>query len=167
MKKNDILLILGLTAFGGLIMRSLTTTGIDLIKRFEGFRDRIYLDEANKPTIGYGHLIKPDEKFNQPMQEHFALELLRLDAQQAEFAVNELVTVPLTQSQFAALVSFVFNVGVSAFQNSTLLRKLNAGDLNGAGNEFPRWKYVTRNGQRVISNGLLKRRNAEKEIFLS
>jgi len=146
-------------------VKSLTQTGLDLIKRFEGFRDRIYLDEAGKPTIGYGHLIKAGEKFNQPMADEFALELLRLDAQQAEFAVNELVTVPLTQNQFAALVSFVFNVGVNAFQKSTLLRKINMGDLEGAANEFLRWKYVTVGGVKQESPGLLSRRNSERDIF--
>ncbi len=77
-------------------------------------------------------------------------------------AVNRLVTVPLTQNQFDALISFVFNLGIGNFRTSTLLKKLNAGDYTGAAKEFPPW--VRADGKQLP--GLIKRRDAEKALFL-
>jgi lysozyme len=77
-------------------------------------------------------------------------------------AVNQYVDIEITQEEFDALVDFVFNCGVSAFKDSTMLKLLNAGDLNGAANEFPKWDHAA--GQVVA--GLLRRRLAEKKEFL-
>jgi lysozyme len=91
------------------------------------------------------------------------LALLAEDGRDAARAVEWGVRVPLSQEQFDALVSFVFNVGVGAFASSTLLRKLNAGDRHGAADEMLRW---SRAGGRVLE-GRLRRRRAERALFLS
>ena len=160
MKRSVILLLL----FGIVLMayRSLNKTGLDLIKESEALRLDVYLDQAGLPTIGYGHLIKSGEVFTTITEE-----LLRDDVATAENLVNQLVTVELTQNMFNALVSLVFNIGSGNFASSTLLRKLNAGDYEGAQNEFPRWNKITINGVLVVSNGLVARRGREASEFLA
>ena len=91
------------------------------------------------------------------------LDWLREDLRAAERAVRHLVDVPLTQMQFDALASFVFNVGPAAFGNSTLLRLLNAGDAAGAAGQFKRWNR----GADGVLPGLVTRRAAERDLFLS
>ncbi len=142
----------------------LNKTGIDLIKESESLRLEPYYDQAGRLTIGYGHLIEPGESFGS-ITEAEAEALLIDDVRTAENTVNQLVGVPLNQTQFNALVSFVFNVGAGAFAASTLLRKLNQGDYEGARQEFKRWKYVTIAGVKTVSNGLLARREREAQEF--
>lgn len=137
--------------------------GIELIKQFEGYRAYPYQDAAGLWTIGYGHLIKDSESFPHDLDINEATALLYQDAQIAVDAVNDLVSVSLTQNQFNALVSLVYNIGRGAFASSTLLRKLNAGDYQGAFNEFPRWNKA---GGQVIA-GLTNRRAAEARIFIA
>jgi lysozyme len=81
--------------------------------------------------------------------------------------VNSLVKVPLSQNQFDALCSFVFNVGTRNFEYSTLLQKLNVGNYAGAAEQFKQWDKVTLDGQLVPSTGLLRRRQLEEQLFLS
>lgn len=90
-----------------------------------------YKCPAGRWTIGYGHLLAPDEGLDGITKDQ-ALELLRLDVRTAERHVQRLVTVPLTQDQFDAVVSLVFNIGGGRFARSRMLRRLNAGDLEGA-----------------------------------
>lgn len=132
------------------------------IKRWEGLRLEAYMPTPNDvPTIGYGHT--HTAKMGMVITEAEAERLLRVDLKWAREAVNNYVTVPLTQPQYDALVSFVFNVGATAFRKSTMLRKLNASDFVGAANEFPRW-----NKQKgKVLRGLTNRRLYEKAKFLS
>ena len=136
--------------------------GIDLIKRFEGVVLKVYKDAVGLPTIGYGHLIKKGEVFTTLTQQQ-AEELLAKDLKQFEEGISTSVKVALTQNQFDALVSFAFNLGMGNVNSSTLLRKLNAGDIQGAANEFVRWNKA---GGKTLA-GLTRRRLAEKELFLS
>jgi lysozyme len=136
--------------------------GIALIKQFEGLRTCAYLDAAGIWTIGYGHT-GDEVRSGLRIDAAQAEALLRQDLQTAEEAVCALVTQPLAQASFDALTSFVFNVGAAAFGGSTLLRKLNVGDVEGAAAEFERWRYA---GGRVVP-GLLRRRIAERTLFLS
>ncbi|MBI4665370.1 MAG: lysozyme [Nitrospinae bacterium] len=136
--------------------------GLALIMDSEGFRADWYLCPAGKPTIGFGHTGPLPEGFNAPLSQDQAERLLRLDLAAFEKAVSELVKVQLTANRFSALVSFVYNVGVQSFRKSALLRRLNALDYALAAEEFKRW--VKARGKPLP--GLVKRRLAERELFL-
>lgn len=146
------------------INMQISLRGLAHIKGWEGFRAQVYLDQAGKPTIGYGHLIKPYETFT-TITEAEASALLAKDVSSAEAAVNRGVKVAINQNQFDALVSFAFNVGNSAFANSTLLKRINAGQFTEAANEFGRWVFITLGGKKVVSNGLVNRRVADYNLF--
>lgn len=134
---------------------------IDIIKKHEGLRLEAYLPTPNDVwTIGYGHT--HTTKQGMKITAGQAESLLRKDIAWVEKAVNTLVVVPLTQNQFDALSSLVFNIGEGAFSTSTLLRLLNAGDYEGAANQFPRWN---KQKGRVL-NGLTRRRQEERQLFL-
>ena len=135
--------------------------GLDLIKHFEGLRLQPYYCSGGVLTIGYGHT--KSVRKGMSITEHEAEQLLKQDLAWAEDAVSQHVQVPIKQNQFDALVSFVFNLGEGAFQRSTLLRKLNAADYKGAANEFKKWVHA--GGKRLT--GLVRRREAERELFLS
>ena len=145
-----------------------------------------YLCPAGVATIGWGHAIvsplghqlRGRHGLNQARQLYpngitleEAEELLRLDLRERERAVESLVKVPISQGQFDALVSFAFNVGTDIDEDdipeglgdSTLLTKLNAGDYQGAADEFPKWVYAA--GRKLL--GLERRRAAERELFLT
>src|SRR4051794_16225091 len=115
--------------------------GIALIKEFEGFSAAPYKDGAGLMTIGYGHKIQPGELFDR-ISDDTADALLRDDLQEAEDAVNRLVTVALNQNQFDAMVSFTFNLGEGRLHESTLLALLNSGNYSGASAQITRWKYI-------------------------
>lgn len=146
---------------------NISTKGINLIKKFEGFSSQIYKDSAGLPTIGYGHLITEQElqkrKFHKGITQEQAEQLLLIDVQSASFAVSRLVTVFLEQWQFDALVSFTFNVGAGALQRSTLRRKLNRREYKAIPYELQKWVWA---GGRVLQ-GLVKRREAEAKLFSS
>jgi GH24 family phage-related lysozyme (muramidase) len=146
-------------------MRHITQAGLDLIKRFEGFSPTVYICPAGYPTIGYGHVVKPDERqqFAGGITPEHSETLLRQDVQTAERAVLRLITVPLTDGQFDALVSFTFNLGAGALQRSTLRRKVNRGDHAAVPAEFRKWVWV---GGRKLE-GLVRRREAEAELYVS
>lgn len=133
---------------------------IALVKTLEGKRLKVYKDTGGVKTIGYGHTGDGVDKGI--ITEKEAEELLQKDLTKAESAVLNAVQVDLTPSQLSALTSLVYNVGEGAFKNSTLLKKLNAGDIAGAAAEFDRWVYD--NGKRVM--GLVNRRGIEKRLFL-
>lgn len=160
--KGDFLLMSSIGSGGAGYQISLN--GLAHIKGWEGFRSRRYLDEAGKPTIGYGHLLGALEAFD-TVTEAEAEALLLNDLATAEGAVNRLVKVALTQYQYDALVSFVFNVGQGAFATSTMLKYINQGKMLEAQREFMRWVYVKKNGVKVVSNGLYNRRAADGKLF--
>ncbi|MBK4770990.1 MAG: lysozyme [Pantoea sp. Morm] len=138
-----------------------SNNGINLIKRFEGLRLEAYRDSVGIPTIGYGHThgVKMGDVITGAQADAF----LREDLQVAELIINTNVKVRLTQGQFDALASFVFNLGSGNFVKSTLLKKLNTGDFSGAAGEFGKW--VNAGGKKLP--GLVKRRAAEREVFLT
>lgn len=137
--------------------------GIKLIKKFEGINLNAYPDPATGGapwTIGYGHT-GPEVEKGMIIDENKALELLYEDLDKFEIGVTHLVQVPLTSNQFSALVSFSYNLGLNNLENSTLLKKLNCKDYEGAAQEFKKW--VNANGKKL--SGLIKRRAAEEELF--
>ena len=133
--------------------------GIALIRHFEGCRLDAYLCPAGVWTIGYGHTkgVKEGETIDQEAAEAFLIE----DLEEFEGYVTEMVEVPLSQSQFDALVSWTFNLGPGNLERSTLLAKLNDGLFDEVPGQIKRW---TRAGG-VILPGLVKRRNAEAALF--
>ncbi|RKP44617.1 lysozyme [Trinickia fusca] len=137
--------------------------GIDLIKHFEGLRLTRYLDAVGKPTIGYGHLILPNEKFAAALTTSAAESLLKQDLRKHELALRKLVRVPITQQQFDALMAFVFNLGPGRLQSSTLLRCVNASQFKNAADQFLVWNKA---GGKPLA-GLTRRRQAERKLFLS
>lgn len=136
--------------------------GIELIKEFEGCKLTAYRDVAGILTIGYGHT-GFDVKSGMKITEEQANALLRRDVVVAEKCLNACLDVPVTQSQYDALASLVFNIGCGAFRKSTLLRKLNDGDDVSAAQEFQRWNR----SKGVELAGLTRRRQAEMEMFLA
>ena len=164
-------------------MRDLNDAGLDLIKSYEGIPDGDpatvnidpYLDPVGIWTIGWGHAISVGGAYLRGRQNRKAAfdlypggitmeqaeALLRGDVLDTCRDVEALVEAPLTDNQYAALVSFTFNLGRGSLAKSTLLRKLNDGDYAGAAAEFPRWNKA---GGKVLK-GLVERRAAEAELF--
>ena len=136
-------------------------TGLDIVRFYEGLRLQAYLCPAGIPTIGYGHT--KNVKLGDVCIKQQAEEWLENDFFMAKTDVKAVVKVPLRQNQLEALSSFVFNLGVRKLIQSTLLKKLNAGDYTGAASEFDKWVYS--GGVKLA--GLIKRRAAEKQLFLS
>lgn len=144
----------------------ISDAGFDLIKDFEGFRADAYLDTGGVWTIGYGTIKYPDGtrvRKGDKVTMAQALEYLKHDAGWVDACLDSKIKVKVSQKQFDALASFVYNVGESQFSSSTLLRKINENDLRGAANEFDRWVYD--NGKKI--QGLVNRRAKEKQYFLA
>lgn len=144
-------------------MRRCPQSAVDLIKHYESFAPTAYLCPAGVPTIGYGHTagVMRADVGNRRITEAMGEQLLIDDLAIFCDAVESLVTRPLTDGQFGALVSLAFNIGTGAFKKSTLLRMLNAGDYAGAADQFARWN---RGGGKVLP-GLVARRQSEQELF--
>lgn len=138
---------------------------LDLIRRFEGFRSKPYRCPAGVPTIGYGSTRYADGTHvnltDPPITQAQADEIMRATLGEYENAVNRYVSVSLNQNEFDALVDFAYNAGAKNLLNSTLLKKLSAGDRKGAAQQFERWVYA--NGE--ILPGLVRRRMAERVLF--
>ncbi|MEM9810914.1 MAG: lysozyme, partial [Pseudomonadota bacterium] len=141
-------------------------TGLNLIKAYEGYTSSPRLDERRGDgtyVVGYGH------QTQRPMQEvgqREATNLLMADVGPIETLIREKVRTPLNQNEHDALVSFVFNIGADNFKRSTVLQKLNAGDKLGAADAFERWTRARVDGKLMKLDGLVRRRAAEKSLFL-
>ncbi len=146
-------------------MRKITSEGLELIKEFEGFSPKIYIDPAGLMTIGYGHLVQQEEIaiFQTGISKIQAEELLLKDVAKAQNAVLRLTKTTLTDGQYAALVSFTFNLGAGAYQRSTLRRKVNRQEHDEAPAEFRRWVWA--GGKKLP--GLIRRRNAEAKLYMT
>ena len=130
---------------------------IDLLKKFEGLRLTAYLDSAGVWTIGYGHT-GIDVYEGLDITEEEAGFLLETDFAWATRAVRRSVRAPLTQEQRAALISLTFNIGSSAWKSSTVLRRLNAENYEGAADAILMWNKITVDGKKIVSRGLTNRR---------
>lgn len=140
--------------------------GIDLLKLWESgkngkFASISYRCSAGKNTIGWGHVIKPLEKIEQPISLAKAEELLQNDIKWAEEAVTNYVKTTINQNQFDSLVCLVFNIGATNFKTSTLLKFLNDGSLDKVPAQFMRWVYAGK----VKLKGLENRRFAEINLW--
>jgi lysozyme len=139
-----------------------SAAGLDLTEREEALRLTAYYDSGGILTNGYGHT-GPDVHVGQVITRDQAVIWIKQDTAKAVAAVNASVRVRVTQQEFDSLVDFTFNVGVHAFETSTLLKKLNAGDYAGANAAFKSWVFVK--GQ--VNKGLYNRRQAEQDEFTS
>jgi lysozyme len=137
---------------------------LELIKSFEGLELIAYYDPVGVLTIGYGHTNMAGPPKIVPGMRITAQEasnILMNDLKKYEAAVSRHVKVPLNQNQYGALVSFTYNLGEGNLSKSTLVKKLNAKDYEGAANEFPKWNKA---GGKVLK-GLVRRRAAEQALF--
>ena len=152
--------------------------GIELIKHFEGCHYDPYLCPAFLWTVGYGHLLAPEQArlnveqrkkfllpdhFNKRWNDEEVNALLKKDLKRFEMGVSRYITVPLQQCEFDALVSFAFNLGLGTLQRSSVRSKLNRDDRTGAIDVL--LKYCRSNGK--ILRGLQRRRAAEADLFFS
>ena len=145
-------------------LKTVSTAGINLICSFEGLRLNAYDDGVGVWTIGFGTTIYPNGikvKKGDTCTEAQAKAYMAHDLKKFESAVNSAVTVPINQNQFDALVSLTYNIGIKAFKNSTLLKKLNVGDIRGAATQFDVW---INDGGKVVQ-GLVNRRAVERKLF--
>lgn len=146
-------------------MRRTNEAGVKLIKKWESFVDHVYLCSAGVPTIGYGET-NPEvirEFRGKTMTEEYASELLDKSLVKYENAVYTLVNshVPLTDNEYASLVSFTYNLGANALRNSTLRKVILRGEYDLAPAQFMRWVYA---GGRKL-NGLFNRRKEEANLW--
>ena len=137
----------------------ISAEGLNLIKHFEGLELEAYKCPAGVWTIGYGHT--KDVQEGDTWSESHADHMLEVEMEEYENYIHDLVTCPLSQNQFDALVSWVYNLGSSNLQASTLLKRLNAGDYPDVPNQIKRWNKA---GGKVLE-GLVRRREAEASMF--
>jgi lysozyme len=169
-------------------MRQINEAGLEIIKSFEGIEDGDpktvnldpYLDPVGIWTIGWGHAIVHNGKFVRGKENKklaFSLyengityqeaeDLLRKDVEKACASIERLVIAPLTDNQFSSLVSWTFNVGAGNLASSTLLRKLNNKNYSAVPFQMKRWIKGTVDGVRVVLPGLVRRREAEANLWL-
>jgi lysozyme len=138
---------------------NISNNGIKLIESFEGLRLDSYQDVKGVWTIGYGHTL--GVLFGQSITQSVAEQYLKEDIQNVVNALNHLVKFNVSQNQFDALCSLVFNIGVGNFEHSTLLKDLNAGEIMSARDQFLLWDKVSGES----NQSLLNRRLAEQKLF--
>jgi len=138
---------------------------IELIKRFEGYRRKAAQLPDGRWTLGYGHVLSARQGAEVPEEDAEALLLYDLIA--VAHAVNELTLAPLNQNQFDALCAFVFNIGVEDYRGSSVLRRLNEGQPLQAAAYMEMWRKADVGGERIVVDALVRRRAAEKLLFLT
>ncbi|MEM8773071.1 MAG: lysozyme [Pseudomonadota bacterium] len=139
-------------------------TGLNLIKGYEGLRMSAHYAPSEQWTVGYGHT--GSARHGMSVTEGDAERLLREDVKPIEQLLADTVRAPLNQNEHDALVSLIFNIGEENWKRSTVLRKLNAGDKIGAANAFELWTKAFVNNELASLDGLVRRRAAEKSLFL-
>jgi lysozyme len=144
-------------------MDDIPAAAVELIKRYEGLRLESYRCPAGYLTIGWGHRdnVLPAMHITREMADYY----LNRDLRELANLLRPLIDVPLTPNQWAALLSFAFNVGVGAFRDSTLRKRLNAGDYDAVPAELMRWNKATIKGVKRVLPGLIARREAEAELW--
>lgn len=151
-------------------MKAISQKGLNLIKHFEGFRSEAYLDPADIPTIGYGTTRYPSGKpvrTGDHVSREQAEEFLKHECDGIAPVLEKLVQVHVNQNQVDALFSFCYNLGTGALAESTLLKLLNGGDPQAAAGQFERWVNAVVHGVKTPLEGLVRRREAERSLFLS
>ena len=142
-----------------------SAAAIELIKRFEGYRATAARLIDGGWTLGYGHTKTAREGAS--VSEADAEALLIYDLMPVQTAVNDGVYTPLTQNQYDALVAFAFNVGIDNFRSSSALRRVNEGNMVQAACALEMWRKADLDGERIVVDALVRRRAAEKALFLT
>lgn len=142
-----------------------TRASVDLIKRFEGYRQKAAKLPDGRWTVGYGHTLTAREGAS--VSEKDAEALLLYDLISVAHSVNENTYAPLNQNQFDALVCFAFNIGLDNFLRSGVLRRINEGSLLQAACAMEMWRKADFEGERIVIDALVRRRAAEKTLFLT
>ncbi|MBT9444699.1 MAG: lysozyme [Hyphomonadaceae bacterium] len=152
------------TKAGKTMKMTVSPAGLALLKRLEGFRAEAEIMTDGRALVGHGHVqaLAPAA----PVGETEAEALLRQDLAPVEAAITSKVLAPLTQAQFDALASFVFSIGVDAFAKSDVLRRLNAGEPIAAACAMDAWRKSRVNGEPQVIDALVRRRSAERAMFL-
>lgn len=135
---------------------------LGLVVAWEGYEPKVYLDPVGIPTVCYGHVAPSNIPLGKTFSNEACHQILYSDLKIAADAVDRYVTVPLKDNEKAAFTSFVFNVGIKNFKQSTLLKLINAGRVTDACHELPRWVYAK--GKKL--KGLVNRRQAEMRLCL-
>ena len=152
---------------------TISSAGVAMIKRFEGFKGNLYNDPVGHCSVGYGELVHKgncngdasEQPYHAGISEENASQLLIKRLHHFEGTINDLVTVELNQNQFDSLVSFSYNIGSGNFKKSTLLRLLNGGDYGSVPTELKKWTKGRKDGRLVDLPGLVNRRNEEARLF--
>ncbi len=139
-------------------------TGLNLIKAYEGLRMTAQYTPSEEWAVGYGH--RSTARHGMSVTEGDAVRLLKEDVKPLEQILSENVRAPLNQNEHDALISLIYNIGEENFKRSTVLRKLNAGDKLGAAEAIEKWTKAKIDGELVTLDGLVRRRAAEKSLFL-
>jgi lysozyme len=142
-----------------------SVAAVELIKRFEGYRRSAAQLPDGRWTIGYGHTRSAREGVR--IDEADASALLLYDLGEVQVVLNELIFTPLTQNQFDALASFAMNIGVDAFRRSSVLLRVNEGSMLQAAAAIELWRKADFEGERIVVDSLVRRRAAEKALFLT
>ncbi len=140
-----------------------------ILKEFEGFRGKVYRDSAKIPTIGYGHTAyagDPNPNKIKTITRKEAEKVLDRDIANVRRQIAKKLKVPLNEHQLAAIISFVFNVGIGAANKSGVFRTIRRGDFEAVPNRLARWNKITENGKLKPLRGLTRRRTKEAELFM-
>lgn len=142
---------------------------VNLVKQYEGFSSHAYIDTSGLPVIGYGQSVINGRRvrLGQYITRSQADAALERELYHIQRKVLAHVKVDLNPYQLGAITSLVYNAGMRIVTNSTLIRKLNAGNYSGAAKEFTRWNKANKGGRLVVYSGLTKRRRAEQKLFLT
>lgn len=157
MKKQLITLVTGSSL-------AITAVALSMTKDSEGKRNRAYLDPVGIPTICYGHT-GPEVRVGMVWSDAKCEQVLLTDITKHRQGVSRCIRRPLNQNQWDAVTDMAFNIGDAKVCGSTLVRKINAGDLKGAAAEFPKWKFANAGGHMVVLPGLVTRRAKERALF--
>lgn len=169
MNKAAMIAIGAVVVLGLISARKMTRMNArEIIKKHEGWSATVYKDSAGHATIGWGHKLLAGETFTRITNEQ-GEAILSADMARIEREIMPAIKVQLTENQKAAVICFAFNVGANAFKSSTMLKKLNAGDTQGAAAEFLKWNKARdqKTGKLVALRGLTTRRTDEKTLFLT
>ena len=150
-----------------MVSKTLSANGRGKIKQWEALRLVAYRDPVGIWTIGYGHTgdVKEGDVITKPQAERLLDDDISVATRAIARYVKPAIIEEMTQNQYDALVSFIFNVGAGAFQKSTLLKKLNNGDFDAIPTELAKWNKGTVNGKRVAIPGLVNRRAVEIDLW--